>query len=186
MYSPIDTFFSQTFDVRSSLRDQKDIVVPLEVLASIGTTPQDWMKNWEVIAKYFDVLEWWHNTGKMLYPLIHPVACFILCLPDSNGEQERNFSTGNWADGNLQQRQTDLTFQMKVLIQSNMDFIMEHLDNVEKEQRKAAEKRTRELLDMFASKKKSSDIDEELDDLMDAYRELVLDDSADDSPDSNL
>ena len=37
-----------------------------------------------------------------------------------------------------------------------------------------AERRTRELLNSIASKKKEADIDDDLNDLMDAYRELEL------------
>ena len=74
------------------------------------------VESWLVFAKIFDAIEWRETVGKKSFPLIYNVACLILPLPDSNGDQERTFSAATWMDGKLKKRQSDLTFGMKVLL----------------------------------------------------------------------
>ena len=78
--------------------------------------------------------------------LIYPVACCILALPDSNGDQERTFSAATWMDGKLSTKQNDITFQMKVLACKNSEFLNEHKGHVEEHYIKAAAERTKKLL----------------------------------------
>jgi hypothetical protein len=84
----------------------------------------DLKTNFSWIASHFDALEWWFHTGKRVYPLIYPpVACAILSLPESNGHQERVFSSSTWMDGKLQRRQNPATHEMKALLYQNRGLI---------------------------------------------------------------
>jgi hAT family C-terminal dimerisation region len=135
----------------------------------IGSDRQQWLDNLELIASNFDVLEWWRNTGKSQYPLIYPVAMCILSLPDSNGHQERTFSAATWMDGKLNSMQKDLTFQMKVLIYKNEDFLERYSDKMDPKNLEDAEKKTRELLKKHIGSKKEEEIETETEQLMDVY-----------------
>ena len=81
-------FFNQTFDARATLAGQGNLTIPIDIANLVGVTPAAWIENVHMVAKHFDVMEWWEVTGKQAYPLIYPVACCILALPDSNGGQE--------------------------------------------------------------------------------------------------
>jgi len=72
-------------------------------------------------------------------------------------------------DGKLNSRQNDMTFQMKVLLYKNKDFLEEYKKDVLEENRKAAAARTKALLKSSTDNMKESDIDEELEGLMDAF-----------------
>ena len=89
-------------------------------------------------------------------------------------------------DGKLRKRQSEMTFQMKVLLYKNQDFLEAHKQRVKEEHRKAAQLRTKEMLAMVTKDKKDSDkkdsdsdIDEdmgdeeedEMEDLMDLYEQ---------------
>ena len=164
----IRSFFGQKFDPRNALQNQKGKLAP-GILDEIGSTEDEWLENWELIAANFDVFDWWEKNGRQLFPLIYPVACCILPLPDSNGHQERTFSAATWMDGKLRSMQSDITFQMKVILYKNKAFLEQHRRHVRDDQQAAAEERTRELLQYSASLKKESDIDEEMDMMLEAY-----------------
>ena len=155
----IDEFFSFDFNPRQAMANQKP-PVPNDVLNSIGTDKDYWMANWETIAKYFDIMQWWERGGKERFPLIYIVACCILALPDSNGHQERTFSAATWMDGKLKNRQTDLTFQMKVILYKNKDFLEAHRKVIQEAARLVAEERVKDLLDLSAMMRSASIADE--------------------------
>ena len=144
----IAEFFSYPFDPRQVLRNQKRQVKDLDtVLKKLGNDQFGWVEHLELIAEHFDVMEWWENHGKQLFPLIYVIACLILPLPDSNGHQERTFSAATWMDGKLRKRQSDMTFQMKVLLYKNKEFLWEHRARMKELNLKEAANRTRRLLD---------------------------------------
>lgn len=167
MEAQVDDFFSQSFNPLLVLGSQQDKVPNLGDV--IGSGVEQWLTNVEVIAKYFDLAGWWEGTGKMQFPLIYPIACCILSLPDSNGHQERTFSAATWMDGSLNSMQHDLTFQMKVLCYKNQDFLQRFKGRFEKEQLILAEKKTKALLELHIESKKEEEIDSDIDDLMVAY-----------------
>jgi hAT family C-terminal dimerisation region len=157
----VHEFFNQQLDPRSCM--------PPETLQLVGACKRDWVKQWEPIVKHFDIFQWWESIGKSSFPLIYPVAIRILSLPDSNGNQERTFSAATWMDGKLRKRQTDMSFEMKVLLYKNQGFLEEHKKYVTEENRKAAAERTKALLKSSTAGMKDSDIDDELDGWMDAF-----------------
>jgi len=144
--SEVERFFSQNFDVRTVVLGQTNNPVPAPAANKVGATPVEWVENVEKVAEHFDVMEWWLQTGRKHYPLICPVACCILALPDSNGDQERTFSAAAWMDGKLSTKQNDISFQMKVLACKNSEFLKEHKGHVEEHCMKAAAERTKKLL----------------------------------------
>jgi hypothetical protein len=128
------------------------------------------MKNYQLIAEHFDVMDWWERFGKENHKLIYPVACCILALPDSNGHQERTFSAATWMDGKLQKRQSDMTFQMKVLLYKNAEFLANHRRHVQEDKLASAEQRTKELLKLSAQMRKDLELDDsDADDIEAAY-----------------
>ena len=163
----VDDFFSQSFNPLLVLCGQQDKVP--NAAEVIGNGVGQWLKNVEVIAKYFNLAEWWEGTGKTQFPLMYPIACCILSLPDSNGHQERTFSAATWMDGKLNSMQNDVTFQMKVLCYKNHDFLERFKGRLEKEQLEVAEKKTKALLEQHIKSKKEDEIDSDIDDLMSAY-----------------
>ena len=122
-------------------------------------------------------MDWWERVGRNSYPLIYPVACAILALPESNGNQERTFSAATWMDGKLKKKQSDLTFQMKVLLYKNRDFLERHKHHAEEDARKEAEARTKALLKVSAALRSDDDIDEEFDDMLSACEEDTEDET---------
>jgi hAT family C-terminal dimerisation region len=147
---------------------QQNINVP-QVIDTIGSTSKQWLANLEFIMKIFDLIEWWRNTGKSQYPMIYPVAMCILSLPDSNGHQERTFSAATWMDGKLNSMQKDPTFQMKVLMYKNEDFLERYIDTMEPKQLETAAMKTKELLIKYISSKKEEEIDLEEEYLIEMY-----------------
>jgi hypothetical protein len=111
----------------------------IQLLKIIGTKKRQWIDNWESIAEIFHVMKWW-EAHKNTFPNIYIVACHILASPDSNANQERTFSAATWFDGKLSNRQNDATFQMRVLLYKNAEFIKntkmaisEHYKNMARE-----------------------------------------------------
>ena len=137
------------------------------------------MASWELISKHFDVMGWWQQLGKTQFPLIYIVACLIIAMPDSNGAQKRTFSSATWMDDKLKKRQSDLTFQMKVLLYKNKDLLQLHRHLVSKDRKKAATARVKKVLeqsiantpdvDSSDSEAENIDLDEELNGMLEAY-----------------
>ena len=96
---------------------------------------------------------WWEVLGKNEYPLLYVIACLYQCLPDSNGHQERTFSTATWMDGNLRKRQKDATFEMKVTLCRNTQVLQEIKPALIQAKKKMAEEATRQLLEAASSNK---------------------------------
>jgi hypothetical protein len=166
----VQIFFGQKFDPQQVLQDQRRTEVKAEILERIGNLPNEWMKNYQLIAESFDVMDWWERVGKKNHRLIYPVACCILSLPDSNGHQERTFSAATWMDGKLQKRQSDMTFQMKVLLYKNAEFLAKHRRHVQEDTLASAEQRTKELLQLSAQMRNALDVeDSDADDMEAAY-----------------
>ena len=57
-------------------------------------------------------------------------------MPDSNADQERTCSAATWMDGKLNKKQSDLTFQMKVLLYKNKGFLKNHLKILKEDEKK--------------------------------------------------
>ena len=72
-------------------------------------------------------------------------------------------------DGKLNSRQSDLTFQMKVLCYKNHEFMRRYEGTLKDKWMEEAEAKTKALLKNHISSKKEEDIDSDMDDLMDAY-----------------
>jgi hypothetical protein len=81
-------------------------------------------------------------------------------------------------DGKLQKRQSDMTFQMKVLLYKNKDFLAEHRLRMKELASKEAEERTKKLLEFHVSNdaiydvedgEEEVDLDSETDDLLELY-----------------
>jgi hypothetical protein len=164
----IDEYFDQKFQVHVVLNSQTNHRV-INAAATIGNTPDYWLDNMEFIRKNLDLAEWWKETGKTRFPMIYPVAMCILSLPDSNGHQERTFSAATWMDGKLNSMQKDLTFQMKVLMYKNANFLERYGNTMEAELLEDAEKRTRDLLVKHISSKNEEDIEYDTDRIMNLY-----------------
>ena len=122
-----------------------------KVRAAVGDCLTDWQTNFQTIAKNFNEFEWWHTHGKQAYPLIFPTACTTLPLPDSNGYQERVFSTATWHDSNLKKKQSAATLQMKVCNHKNVEFMKTFDLDLEQDRLNEARKRTKELLEFSES-----------------------------------
>ena len=105
-------------------------------------------KNWELIAKHFDPMEYWHTVGRQQFPHIYIVACLYLAMPNSNGHQERTFSTATWFDGKLNNRQHDVTLEMKIVVARNKFFLQQVDEDLQESHRKAAEATTKALLEL--------------------------------------
>ncbi|CAB9497678.1 unknown protein [Seminavis robusta] len=161
----IDAWFGQDFKLVAILMNQKRHV-PLPIISTIGTNKIEWVENVELVAKHFDLLEWWETHGKSAYPLIYPVAICILAVPESNGHQERTFSAATWMDGILKQLQHDITFQMKVLTYKNSKFMDEHRFHLQKDQLEKAKRRTTDLLERIAKKKPEEEISPAFQDML--------------------
>ncbi|CAB9513093.1 unknown protein [Seminavis robusta] len=155
----IDAWFGQDFKLVAILTKQKRHV-PLPIISTIGTNKIEWVENVELVAKHFDLLEWWETHGKSAFPLIYPVAICILAVPESNGHQERTFSAATWMDGILKQ------LQMKVLTYKNSKFMDEHRFHLRKDQLDKAKRRTTDLLERIAKKKPEEEISPAFQDML--------------------
>lgn len=163
----VEAFFGQTFDVEKVLAGQTKRPVTLSKAKEIYKNRM----NVTGMVKHFDVMEWWETIGKRFYPLIYPVACCILALPDSNGDQERTFSAATWMDGKLNNKQTDLTFQLKVLAYKNSEFLKECRAHVKKEHMEEAGMRAQKLLEKSRSsmKEEGIELDSDAEEIMEAF-----------------
>jgi hypothetical protein len=125
-----------------------------KIVKQIGTNIDSWAENWQLISDNFDIMKWWENQ-KTRFPLIYLVACHILAAPDSNGHQERTFSAATWMDGKLSNRQTDATFQRKVLLYKNADYIKESRISIsENFKKKAREASLKAINESIAARKR--------------------------------
>ena len=64
---------------------------------------------------YFDLGMWWNVYGKNNFAYLVPGAAIMLGKPTHNAFQERVFSWGTYADGNLKKRMKESNFEMAVL-----------------------------------------------------------------------
>jgi hypothetical protein len=118
-----------------------------ELLAhSIGKNTKEWQKNIMMIAKVFDVMKWWEDVGKEDFPHIYLMACLNLAVPDSNGDTERMFSAATWMDDKLKKRQSDATFEMKVLLYWNRNFLKRVRIDMDESSKEVAKNATRLLI----------------------------------------
>jgi hypothetical protein len=117
----IEKFFGATHDWPKIFAGQELDVPTIKSIGPVGDDVSA-ILNWGKIARHFNLMKWWEEY-KVQYPFIYVIACHILPTPDSNGNQERTFSAATWMDGKLNNRQSDATFQMKVLCYKNSDFI---------------------------------------------------------------
>jgi hypothetical protein len=158
----VDRFFSQ------NLINWKSILAstpscPEHVVDEIGSDRIQYVMKWDIISEHFDIMDWWENTGRVQFPLIYIIACIILPLPDSNGSQERTFSSATWMDGKLNKRQSDATFQMKVILQQNYRFLQQERLLVQIDLLKAAEESTKSMINR-ATEQRQKEIDGEIED----------------------
>lgn len=114
----IDKFFNDGVQWDQVLIEQN---APKSIVETIGNSKDEWQLHWQLISEHFDVMRWWESDGRKYYKRIYQIACLILPMPDSNGGQER---TATWMDGKLNKRQTEATFQMKVVLHQNADFLL--------------------------------------------------------------
>ena len=70
----------------------------------------------------------------------------------------------------MKSRQKDITFQMKVLIYKNADFLAWYSGKVVKEVMVDAEQRTKELLKQHIASQTDDEIESEAEELMDLYK----------------
>ena len=113
-----------------------------------------------------------------LVPTNLPCDCDCSFLPDSNGLQERTFSASTWMDGKLNKKQSEFTFNSKVLLYKNQGLLEKYKEAVEKEirasQKQEAAARTERALKvsaMLRSVDDDDDLDEETEFMVDAYFE---------------
>jgi hAT family C-terminal dimerisation region len=124
-----------------------------DVIKKVGTNVDDWIANWTTIAEHFSPMKWWEDN-KTRFPHIYIIACQIICAPASNGYQERTFSAATWMDGKLSTRQTDATFQMKVLLYKNQDFIRDSKFRATEEHKKLAREKSLKALNESIAQRK--------------------------------
>ena len=126
------------------------------------------------MAQFFDNMHWWENGRCQLYPHIYVAVALVSAMPDSNADQERTFSAATWMDGKLSKKQSDLTFQMKVLLYKNKDFLKNHLKILKEDEKKKGAARTKALLDISCSLRDDEDLEDELEDLLMTYDALKI------------
>jgi hypothetical protein len=150
-------FFNKEYDWTALITSASEL--PSDLVESPGQQKLlvTFLRNWNKIMKNFNIMEWWKNN-KHLYPLIYVVACHILPTPDSNGNQERTFSTATWMDGKLNNRQSDSTFQMKVMSYRNSQFIDDsRLELHEEYKRRAREESLKAMNKATAAREKEEE-----------------------------
>jgi hypothetical protein len=155
----VNKFFNNETNWHGILKHSKASPCPASLLKKIGSNQLDYVKKWEMIAERFNIMEWWEDVGKSQYPYIYVLACIILPLPDSNGSQERTFSSATWMDGKLNKRQSDATFQMKVILQQNSAFMDRDRIAVIKEEHMAAAAESTKQLVKEAMERRRKEID---------------------------
>jgi hypothetical protein len=70
-------------------------------------------------AKFVDPLEWWESVGRALFPKIAQMAMIQLCVPDSNGYQERVFSKCSYFNAPQRRNMAPQNFEMQTLLSLN-------------------------------------------------------------------
>lgn len=91
-------------------------------------------------------MKWWETKCKEQFPNLYIQAHLNLPLPDSNGSQERTFSAATWMDDKLKKKQSDDTFEMKVLIYKNVDILKRMKVHLDQEQKNLAAASTKKML----------------------------------------
>ncbi|CAB9496999.1 expressed unknown protein [Seminavis robusta] len=93
-------------------------------------------------------------------------------MPDSNGFQERVFSSCTWFDGKLSNGQkVDMTFQMRFF--ATRTVIHPELQACINDARKEwAKNRTKDLLKLTASRCEEEDYDSDIDVMVDLYNKI--------------
>ena len=142
----IDLFFSQAIVWEQTLKQQSNIT-DNSIAEKIGTTAIEHQENWMAIADLFDPMKWWTDMGRHRFPLIYWVAIVHMSLPDSNGHQERTFSAAQWMDDLRRTTQHDATFEMKVIIYKNQEFLAALNDRELKKYTMLARKATKEIFE---------------------------------------
>jgi hypothetical protein len=151
----INEFFSHQVRWHHVLAEQQ---VNEDIIDQIGKTTEEYQENWHLIAQHFNVMAWWESDGKKDWPYIYGVACLILPMPESNGGQERTFSTATWMDGKLNKRQSEATFQMKVVLHQNAEFLQGtkmHMEQIYKQQAQQATRALFELSDKWKNEREN-------------------------------
>jgi hypothetical protein len=128
----INRFFDEEVDWRQVLLNQQQPPVNKEELDELIQSSDDFKEHLPFLSSQFNALEWWQTHGRMQYPMIYLVACSILSLPESNGHQERVFSSCTWMDGKLQRRQNPATHEMKALLYRNRAMLANVMDKISK------------------------------------------------------
>jgi hypothetical protein len=72
-------------------------------------------------------------------------------------------------DGKLNSMQKDLTFQMKVLMYKNEDFLEIYSDTMEPKQLETVARKTKELLMKYIGSKKEEEIEQDTEYLIEMY-----------------
>jgi hAT family C-terminal dimerisation region len=119
--------------------------VTAEVIRGVGESEEEYVEHWTKIAEHFDIMRWWATFGKRSFPSIYVIACQILPTPESNGGQERTFSAATWIDGKLSKRQSEATFQMKVILHQNKEVLRHSRINFDERYKKMASDSTKNL-----------------------------------------
>ncbi|CAB9530597.1 expressed unknown protein [Seminavis robusta] len=94
-------------------------------------------------------------------------------MPDSNGFQERVFSSCTWFDGKLSNGQkVAMTFQMRLLCYKNSAFIQNYKQCINDARKEWAKNRTKDLLKLTASRCEEEDYDSDIDAMVDLYNKI--------------
>jgi hypothetical protein len=153
----IGKFFNKEYDWTTLINSSSELPTDLVESPGVQKLQVSFLRNWNKIMKNFNIMEWW-KANKHLYPLIYVVASHILPTPDSNGHQERTFSAATWMDGKLNNRQSDATFQMKVMSYRNSKFIDDsRLELQEEYKRKAREESLKAMNKATAAREKENE-----------------------------
>ena len=158
-----------------------------EVIRGIGENEEEYTDAWTVIAEHFDIMRWWATFGKRSFPRIYVIACQILPTPESNGGQERTFSAATWMDGKLSKRQSEATFQMKVILHQNSDVLRHARINFGERYKKMAAESTKILCNLSGKwkeerlQKKRENKQKTIIQYYTKHRAVVTDDDSDES-----
>jgi hypothetical protein len=148
----VNRYFKHKFNWQNIIREQG---FEPQFVKEIGTESREWLMQFDELAENFEIMAWWEKCGKGLFPNIYVIACLILALPDSNGNQERTFSACTWMDGKLKKNQGEGTFQTKCVLYKTKkvrDQIAKHMmedkELHNRQMRKMAREATRNLLEL--------------------------------------
>lgn len=73
----------------------------------------------------FDLLQWWGDQGKSMYPEMYKAAVLILSLAITSARNERSFSVAGHVLNELSCRLTDM-LSMLIFIRRNWNFLLHH------------------------------------------------------------